>query len=282
MKPTPRLLEKIEELPTLPDVVARVNQLVNSESATAGHVNAVISRDMALSAKVLRMANSSFYGFSRRITSITHAVVILGFKTIRNLALSAFVFNAFKRKTPAFDVRAFWIHSLGVAVTAAAASEELGFSIHDREDVFIGGLLHGVGKVAMSEYMPEDLEAVCRMMKEKDLSFAEAERVVHEFDYAELSGALLDKWSLPPGLIAVVRHHLDPARAGEHERTASLVHLSDILSRALLFGCAGEDRVTPISPEAWATLRLDRDILGRIMDRSLVEFERASAFLDIL
>jgi len=282
MNDTRARLEAIKDLPTLPDVVAKVNRLVNSEHASASDINAVIRRDLALSGKVLRLVNSSFYGFPRRINSITRAVVILGFRTVRNLTLSAFVFSTFRKGMQGFDARAFWTHSIGVAVTSAAAAEELGFSTRGREDAFIAGLLHGVGKVVLCEYAPEQMHEVLHRRDVEDMSLLEAEQAVLGYTHADLGGAVLENWNLPEAIVQVVRHYPDPTKAGQDLRPCALVHASEILTRAMLFGNPGEERMPLVSARAWDEIELNHKILGRIMDRALDEMHRADAFLELL
>jgi len=140
-----KIVGKVEGLPTLPSVVARINQLIDDPNASAGDINEVISHDLALSAKILKLVNSAFYGFPRRISSMTHAVVILGFNSVRNIALTAFVFDAFDTGALPFGHRNFWVHSVGTAVTADALATRAGLHIGD--DAFVAGLLHDLGKV---------------------------------------------------------------------------------------------------------------------------------------
>ena len=282
MNDTRARLEAIKDLPTLPDVVAKVNRLVNSEHASASDINAVIRRDLALSGKVLRLVNSSFYGFPRRINSITRAVVILGFRTVRNLTLSAFVFSTFRKGMQGFDARAFWTHSIGVAVTSAAAAEELGFSTRGREDAFIAGLLHGVGRVVLCEYAPEQMHEVLHRRDVEDMSLLEAEQATLGYTHADLGGAVLENWNLPEAIVQVVRHYPDPTKAGQDLRPCALVHASEILTRAMLFGNPGEERMPLVSARAWDEIELNHKILGRIMDRALDEMHRADAFLELL
>ncbi|MHC4201363.1 MAG: HDOD domain-containing protein, partial [Planctomycetota bacterium] len=118
-----RFISSIDNLPTLPVVVAHVNELVENPSASATDINNAIRQDVALSARILKLVNSSFYGFPRKISSITHAVVILGFNTVRNVVLSAFVLDAFTGKGLPFGHRQFWIHSLGAGVAAQTLAE---------------------------------------------------------------------------------------------------------------------------------------------------------------
>lgn len=279
-----KVIESISELPTLPTVVARVNALVNSASASAGDINDVISRDLALSSKVLKLVNSSFYGFPRRITSITHAVVILGFNTVRNLALSAFVFNTFKKGARHFDNRAFWAHSIGTAIAAQNLAQALNLSQGQKEDAFMAGLLHDIGKVVMCEYLEEDFARVIETVTQEDCLFLAAEARHLEYAHQGLGGSLLEHWNLPVAIVATVRHHHDPAAAeGEElQRSAAIVHVGDILARSLCLGSGGDRKIPRLEPAAGEALGLEWDRIGEVMDATLAEMDRTGAFFELV
>ncbi|MHC4885337.1 MAG: HDOD domain-containing protein [Planctomycetota bacterium] len=276
------VISQITDLPTLPSVVARVNELVGSANASAGDINDVISSDIALSAKVLKMVNSSFYGFPRRITSITHAVVILGFNTVRNLVLSAFVFGAFKNSTRSFDHTAFWTHSLGVAVAGNQIAQHLNLAQNQKEDAFMAGLLHDVGKVVMSAFLPEKMEEVLKWTDENDMLFLDAEGECLTFNHALLGGGLLDQWNLPESIVALVYHHHDLTVEESDEQMVALLHLADILARALCIGNGGDHKIPQLNPEVYGRLGLTWDDVGLIMDKTLSEMQRTGAFLELM
>jgi HD-like signal output (HDOD) protein len=124
--------------------------MVGDPSVSAGDINDVISKDVALSARILKLVNSAFYGFPRRIASVTHAIVILGFNALRNVTLSASVFDLLDSRDLPFGHREFWIHSIGVAVAANVIARER--KLPDVEDAFMCGLLHDVGKIVLHQY----------------------------------------------------------------------------------------------------------------------------------
>jgi HD-like signal output (HDOD) protein len=276
------IIANISDIPTLPDVVAKVNQLVNSTKASAGDINDVISRDISLSSKVLKMVNSSFYGFPRRITSITHAVVILGFSTIRNLALSAFVFSAFNKQSKTFDQKAFWEYSIGTALSASTIGKHLKLEQKHKEDAFMGGLLHGIGKVVMCEYLPEDMEKVVGEVKSNNISFIEAEKKTLDYTHQELGGCLLEKWNLPQSIVNSVSNHTTPMECVEEDRNmAFILHLATSLTSTLCIGNCGDDKVPIISAAELEALGLTTEDLGAIMDTILTDVPGAMSFLEM-
>ena len=135
-------IRNIKNLPTLPVIVSRILEVADDSGASANELAELVARDMSVSAKVLNLANSAFYGFSRRITTIPQAVVVLGFDTVRSLALSVSVFDSLSRNTSdvSFDREAFWIHSIGCGTASRLIAKELGF--RDTGTFFVAGLLH--------------------------------------------------------------------------------------------------------------------------------------------
>ncbi len=274
------LITTISDLPTLPDVVARVNQMVNDPDASAADINDVISQDISLSAKILKLVNSPFYGFPRRITTITYAVVILGFNTVRNLALSAFIFDAFKKKgAREFDLRGFWRHSVCTAIASQATAARTG--LWQEEDAFMGGLLHGVGKVVMNQHMADDVKRIMEHVRKEDCLFCEAEAALLDYTHNEVGALLLDRWNLPDAIIEATRHHHTPSKAAEAAPLCALVHFADILSRSLCAGFPGDWKIPRLAPEVWGQLALSWDDVGALMDQVGQEYNRAGAFFEL-
>ena len=142
-------IRNIKNLPTLPIIVTRVLEVAADSGSSANELAEIVARDMSVSAKVLNLANSAFYGFSRRITTIPQAVVVLGFETVRSLALSVSVFEYLNKPTgeASFDREAFWVHSIGCGTVARITAKSLGW--RDTGTPFVAGLLHDLGKVIL-------------------------------------------------------------------------------------------------------------------------------------
>jgi putative nucleotidyltransferase with HDIG domain len=276
-----KIVGKIEALPTLPSVVARISQLIDDPTASAGDINDIISRDLALSSKILRLVNSAFYGFPRRISSMTHAVVILGFTTVRNIALSAYVFDAFETTGLPFGHRNFWVHSVGTAVAADVLAVRSGLLAND--DAFVAGLLHDVGKLVLHQHARPEFGRVLDRIAREDVTFIEAERAELEFGHAEVGALLLENWKLPERLVAALRFHHDPATAPEAQRQiVAVVHTADILARSLLIGSGGDRRIPTIAEPAWLALGLSDSDLPRIYGEFTAELSKAGAFLELI
>jgi len=274
------LIRRVDNLPTLPSVVAKVNELVESPGSSAADINHAIRQDLVLSARILRLVNSPFYGFHRRIKSVAHAVVILGFSTVRNVVLSTFVLDSFAARDLPFGHREFWIHSLGTGAAAATLARRMGLA--EAEDAFVAGLLHDVGKVVLHQYARDDFAVVARAAAERDCLLYDAELDMLGTSHAEIGGRLLDAWQLPEDLVEAVRSHHVPGEAGGYRDLVAVVHVADILARALLVGNGGDARIPRVNAEAWSRAGAPPEGIEAVLREIADELRKAKAFMDML
>lgn len=256
-----RILDGISDLPTLPDVYMRINRMLQSPKTSSTAIAKIIEADPAISSKVLRLVNSSFFGFSRRVTQISHAVVLLGFNTIRNAVLSISVFESFAGDSAiGFDRREFWRHSIITAIIARALARELG--IGQEEEAFSGGILHDLGKLVLDQYMPKKFALVLQIRKEQQSSMLEAERMVLGTDHCEIGEYLMERWSLPHMLIEMVALHHSPSVIRSNPQLVCLVHIGDVLAKRIAGpNTDGESTIREIDPFALDELNLPNDRL---------------------
>ena len=162
------LVERVQGLPTLPSILHKLNQMILNPKTSAKEVSEVISSDPSLTSKVLRMANSPFYGFQNRITTITHANVILGFNTIKSIIMSSTIFDVFGRsgKSGALDRTELWKHSIGCGAAAKVIGHRLNYRV--LEELLIAGLLHDVGKIKVPAAINIEVPGNSRLTKAKD------------------------------------------------------------------------------------------------------------------
>ena len=275
------VVENLTEMPALPSVVARLTRLISDPRTTASDINAALSSDPGLVTKILKLVNSSYYGFSRRITTITNAVVILGFNQVRNLALSAFIFDKFaSARGSSFDINGFWRHSIGTAFLSAQIAKHLDPKLE--EDAFICGLLHDLGKFIMAQAAPSHIAAVTELVKKRDILFYTAETMCLGYTHAMLGAVVMENWNLPEALVEVVRHHHNPVEAPEGARKLCCVtNISDIAARSVLMGSGGDWRIPRLTPEVWDTTRLDWKILEAIIRKVVADYSKSDAFFSI-
>ncbi len=240
-------IRRIRGLPTLPPVVQKISEMVKSEKASAEKIGKTIGQDYALTAKVLRLVNSAFYGLGGRVSSITNAVVLLGFNVVRGVVVSASVFELMDR-----GFVGLWEHSLGTAIASGVIAKAL--YVPEPEEVSVAGLLHDIGKVVVPVKMPEIYKKIREIIEHTSLSIGEAERQVLAFDHSRIGMWLADEWNFPPNLTEPIVYHHTPTLAREAKIQTAIVHLADILIRAKGFGFGGDPWVPEIDPEAWNLL----------------------------
>ncbi len=201
-------LEKIRDLPTLPSVYFKVNQLLKDKQASLENVARVIEVDPAMTSSILRLVNSAFYGMRSKSNSISHAIMILGFNAVKNAVVSVAILDtlSFKGRQQNFDIAEFWRHSISVAVLGRQLAEKSRLVVP--EDAFMAGLLHDIGKIIMVKYFKDDFAKVMQTMQETKCSFADAEGEVASIDHVQIGAYLARKWQLPENIIeAIAGHH---------------------------------------------------------------------------
>lgn len=277
-----RVVSRIANLPTLPHAVASVVSLTSSPNCTVAAVAKVIARDPTLSMKVLKLVNSAFYGFSGRIANLSQAIVILGLNTVRNVTLSASVFNVFQKNTTggaSFDRSAELIHANSSAFIARYLAGELGG--HDPEEAFVGGLLHDIGKIVLDTYLPGEFAQAMALSKSSNLDSSEAEQQVLGATHAEVGGWLVERWKLPGHLGEALAHHHRPDPSSKSARLAALLCLADCMDH-LQAGPETEVGRSQLPAPALEIIPFGDDLLPKILADTRDETEKAKAFFAIV
>jgi putative nucleotidyltransferase with HDIG domain len=276
-----KLIANLGELPTLPVVIQKINALLSNPRTTATEVGQAIAADQAIAAKIISLVNSALYGFPGRISTITHAIVILGFSTVKNVILTTTILSRFdlKKSVNGFDMMGLWRHSVATGSIARLIASEIGY--RGKEEAFVGGLLHDLGKVVHALYLPESFVQVVRLADSKHALFYDAEIEIHGVSHVDIGAWVAEKWNLPADLTAVIALHHTPMKAGNHAMLVSIVHLADILARGMDCGNPGDNTIPIIDLDAWKMLGITETQLLRILDLSKEEMERASVFLTV-
>jgi len=222
------IVQDVSELASLPEVSIKVNQMVDDPDCGVNEIGKVISQDPALSAQLLRIANSPFYGFSATIDNISRAVTVLGTQQIRDLVLSTTATKAFSGiPNEIISVDDFWHHSLYCGLLA----RELANQNHKAqgEMLFTAGLLHDIGHLVMFNRIPElALQAIMHTIEPGvDLELYQSEREIIGFDHAEVGGKLAEQWQLPNNLVECVMYHHEPERAKEYPDEVFLIYIAN-------------------------------------------------------
>ena len=251
------IIHCVRDLPSLPAVVTELLTSLEQEEFDAHALAAKIMLDQALAAKTLRLANSSFYGMSTKVTTIQQAISVLGFHSIRTMVTACAVTGGFAPVAGlAFDFAAFWRHSIASAVCARVLAPHCRIN---PDSAFTAGLLHDLGTLVLATRFPHDYARVAVYRREHDCMTAPAQRAVFGVDHAAVGSALAAHWKFPqPIQAAVAGHHLaDGGLAARAPLTlTSLIYLANILAHALDLSGQEDDQAPPLALPVWQALAL--------------------------
>lgn len=276
-----RKLDRITELPTLPIIITELLGLLDNPKSTPKDINELIRNDQSLTSKTLRLVNSSYYGFPRGISTVTEAVVILGFDTVRNLALSASIVKILKGGG-AFDKTEFWRHTVAVAFMSRIVAKHVKYS--NVEVAFVAGLLHDIAKVFEDQYFSEEFYESVELSREKIIQLYMAEREILGYDHAAIGKRLADSWNLPQGIVAAMAYHhdLDKNVYPEHTTLVEIVYLSDALVRLKKIGNSGNYGKTSVSKRVMEKLKLKKETLALFLKELDTELDKGNSFLELI
>lgn len=272
------LLKDVQGLLTLPDVFIHINQLVEDTDSTMTDIARAVSRDPSFTLRMLRVANSPFYGFSSSIDTVDKAVAVIGTSQIRNLALSMSVANTFAGlPNNLMSMDNFWRHSLYCALIARTLSRQVRGS--DPQAVFTAGLLHDIGELVIFNRLPGQAKASLLLVLDQldELPVYQAERQTLGFDHAQLGGELARLWNLPPLLEESIACHHSIGEAQRYPRETALVHIANILAQMAEVDTLELTDVPSVDPLAWKITGLDENIIEpaiREAQQEIVEAEK--------
>ncbi len=224
------ILAAVKTVPSLPSVVIKLRKYLNDPDVSFDELAKVIQVDPGLTANILQLANSAYFGWSMTIKTVKEAITRLGTNRVFQMVLCMSVAPLVRKPIRGYDTDAdgLWEHSIAVAICAEQLAQAL--DLKDLEAAFTAGLLHDMGKVVMGTFVEIDDEPIKEIMRTDDLSFNEAEQMVMGIDHAEVAGELLEAWNLPPDVVEAARWHHRPGESKEEYRQlVDLIHLADVL-----------------------------------------------------
>lgn len=229
-----RRLDSIRELPTLSMVVQQLDRMLRDINVSAQDVTKVIEHDQSIVMKMLKLANSAFFGFSTKISSEQHALMLLGFNAVYNVIISIEVIDALKlkEKIQGLDIKEFWKHTIAVATIGSYLDQQTGG--HCQEDVFTCGIIHDIGKIVMAHHFADLFQATWDTMLREGLTFWEAERRHFPVNHAVIGEHLSQRWHLPPLMQRVIGQHYTNSSSDAVDRLIYIVHAADALHHVFL------------------------------------------------
>lgn len=268
------LVKGLFTVASMPAIYMRLTQVMNHPLSSAKDVAKVVSEDPGLTARLLRLVNSAFYGFPRRIDTVSRAITIIGTLQLRDLSLATSVVKMFdKVPQDLVSMDSFWCHSLACGVFARVIATQR------REDnverFFVAGLLHDLGSLVIYMKAPDQARLVLARCKETGNLIHKVEQEIMGFDHTDVGRALVESWNLPESLQEAVAFHHTPLRSSRYPVETSVVHVADIMAQAMLMGSSGEHLVPPLVSQAWDTLSLSPDHVTLILDDGERQFTDA-------
>lgn len=254
------------ELGALPDIFYQISKAIKNPRSSAAFIAEVVSKDVVVSAKLLKMVNTPFYGFPSRIDTLSRAVAIIGTNQLASLALGISVIGAFDsipEKT--FSLRGFWIHSILCGIIARLIAAHKG--IRKDERFFVAGLLHDIGRLVVMKNNPEAAQLTLNPDLLQFRHLLDAEQATWGTNHEEIGGKMLAAWRLPPFLADIAAHHHSPMLA-DMKKEASIVHVADFMAHSLDIGASGSMLVSKLDLNAWDMIDLTRKELSAIASRA--------------
>lgn len=268
----------------MPSIVIKLLQVINSPDSSADDAAHLIKRDPALTSKMLRLANSAFYGTPRAVSSVSSAVVILGFNAIKSLVLSASLVKMFPAvKGESFDRNRFWMHSIVCAIASRAITRHiLGIKLMDPESAFCSGILHDIGKLIFGLFATQQYADVCNWAAQQKVPLREAETQRMGINHAEIGRIVADKWALPLDLeYAIVFHHT-PQSADKLQDLVAVVHLADCMAHEMHSTSVADEPAPPRWSGAFNILQIDDSEYECLKRSVFAEIDKSKEFFSVI
>lgn len=272
------LVESTRTVYSLPFFYERLNETISHPRSSITDISKIINEDQGLTARILRLANSPMFGYYSKVDSITKAVTIIGTQQLRDLALASSVIGVFKGiPKEIINMALFWRHSIACGIVARSLAVCL--RENNVERLFVAGILHDVGQLIMCTGVPATARELMVASRTKRESYVVTERVELGFDHADLGGALLANWKIPPNIAEPVGFHHAPQQSASYPLEAAIVHVADIICQALEFGATGEWCVSKLEERAWERLGLPVSMLATILKQAEPQIEESFSIL---
>jgi len=236
-----KLIQKIEQIPTIPMVSQRIMEIAGDEKASFKDFVRIIEKDQALAAKILRVANSAFYGFLSRVSSLEHALVILGINEVKSIVLGCSVYNFFSHgQNDAFDRTRFWKH----AITCSQVAKLLGahFNTRNGDSLFLAGLIHDIGKVVLDQYFHEDFLQIIEHISLTKTTFSKAEKKILGTTHCQIAAKVLKQWRFPDEVIMQILYHHAPWHDKNYRTNSIIIYLANVLTKLAGHPCHPDEK----------------------------------------
>jgi HD-like signal output (HDOD) protein len=269
---------KTAKLITLPDVYLRLKSILDEPDFAMAEITLIISQDPAITLRLLRMVNSSLYGFATKIETVSHAITLLGTQQVHDIVLATSVAQTFKGiSTEIIDMPRFWWHSVYCAVASRKLAGLCGRC--DRERLFVAGLLHDIGHLVMYQVIPGLSQQAILEAKDTSEPLYRIERKLIGYDYAEINAQLMQQWSMPESLREPVMFHIEPEKAVEYPLETALVHLGSLMKKAKSGEGIFNEGALTVEPSVWILTGITMDDCLSLNDQIYKEVQEVMTFI---
>ncbi|MCL2219385.1 MAG: HDOD domain-containing protein [Chitinispirillia bacterium] len=283
-----KVAQSVIGLPTLPTVISKMLQMIDSKRASADTLARLISTDQALTAKLLKLANSAYYGYSREISTVNMAIIVLGFNTVKDMGLWLSVFDAFKNSNSGavgFDAVKFWEHSAGCGVASRMLAKNTGSRYAG--EAFVAGLLHDMGKMILNQYFAPEMAESLKLAQEAEMDIDAAEMEVLGVSHGQIGAWLAEKWNLPDIICDTVKHHHDPWNASSDPAFVAHITVADTLCHLTQTGDSARNAPPKYDERLWnifadALVPIDEIDLESLQSDFLVEYGKSEAYSSVI
>ncbi len=280
-----RIVSNIRNLPTPPIVFHQIQKVINDPNVSADQIANILAEDPAMSVKVLRLTNSAFYGLSREIESVKHAVIIVGLEAIKNLVLSASVLDMFKGKSIDDDFQdKFWRHSLATAFGCRLLAKKLRDKVMvDPDSAFSAGLLHDVGKIIIACFLPDELKQLQEAQVNNTTKMDyELEKELFGFTHAEIGGFLTEQWKIPHKLTEAITSHHGVEEANADSAHACIVYLANYLAKLTFYEKNEAYKLGTPDKKVMDFLGISEDEFEELQDLLREEYSHSETFMQLV
>ncbi len=270
-------------MPSFSTTITKVLEICNNPATSPNDLNRVISLDPVLTGRVLNLINSAYYALPNQITSLTRAIIMIGINTVKNLALSTAVLGSMGRKGSfqAFSMDDFWTHSICVGVTAKLLAGIKNVPVTEREEYFVAGLLHDLGKIPLNNCFNDDYVLALELSEKRDAPLIKAEMEIFGVDHGMVGGMIADKWQLNTSMNSAMCHHHNPEKAGDENRQlVGIVAIANTCANIFRIGSSGD--AFPQDQEVFdlmGEMEIEQETISGLKQTIIEEIEKAKIFL---
>jgi len=274
-----RIMRQVKSFPGMPTTAAKLLPLLREPDSSIARIEDLIKYDPGLTANLLKLTNSAYFGLPSRISSVRQAILLLGRKRLLQLVTTMCMSGLMKKPVPGYDLPqgGLWRHSVAVAVAADRLVQSL--KITQADEVFTAALLHDIGKMILGDYVQEDLKSI-QEMAVKGISFEVAEYMVLGTNHADIGARILKSWSMPEELVHAVAWHHDPDQCQENCRLSDLVHVANIAVRGIDCDKRADDSSPEASSKVLGRLGLDPSGIAALAEKTAQEMAKLTDILN--